>query len=584
VIVATLLALPAVFSDFYSDDSIQIAQLEGWAPPRGTTFDLFNFGSGGSETAELIQRGPLPWWTALDYRVHFFRPLSSAFLTLEHMVFGRGAMGYHLVSLLLQAALIAVVAALFRRTLPKLWALSLFLFAIDEAHAEAVGWIAANNSIISLGMSVLSIIAYLRYREDGWKPGMVLALAAAMVSALAGEAGVGALAYVLTYQLVGVRARGRVVDHLRRLVDLWPFALVLLPHIAAYRIGGYGSRGHMSYLDPTGDVSVFLENVGQRVLALFGNLVLGSPIVLWWKSATFRVILVSIGVVALLLVIRWVRIAATRVTEDEMRHVRWFWLGSLLSLLPTSAGPIGMPRVMVVATLGIAPLLALLLHDGWSRLRDRSASTLRRAAAGVGFAMIAVPNLIFSVLMFLVANVSMVLLSKYSEHMTSETDRVVSESSGGSDTSSKPLRVLVISSDDLVTLLYVPYLRRDHPRWRSLWTLAPLATSETLRRLDARTIEIVTSDRFFTRPVDVALSGGRIPRLGTSVRLDGAEVTVTEERDSHPSRVTLRFDTAHDLDQIRLVRWRDREVYPVTLPDVGQDLAMESFQPSWLFR
>ncbi|HWL85223.1 MAG TPA: hypothetical protein VNO21_05445, partial [Polyangiaceae bacterium] len=170
-LVATFLALPSLFAGFFYDDYMQLAQLDGLTVPHGGPFDLYNFAGGGTETAQLIQHGPLPWWTSPAFRMHFWRPLSSAVITAEYAVFGHHAALFHAVSLLFQIALVLAVGALFRKALPSLWAPSLLLFAIDDAHWDGVGWIAAINCLLSLLGAVLALVAYRRYREEEWKPG-----------------------------------------------------------------------------------------------------------------------------------------------------------------------------------------------------------------------------------------------------------------------------------------------------------------------------------------------------------------------------------------------------------------------------
>jgi hypothetical protein len=127
--------------------------------------------------------------------MHFWRPLSSALIALQYAVFGEHAAAFHGVSLLIQIALILAVAALFRRVLPTLWPISLLLFAID-AHWDAVGWIAANNSMLALLVTVFRaarVSTLPRAIMEAWAR---VGAARDGADSSRGEPRVGALAYI----------------------------------------------------------------------------------------------------------------------------------------------------------------------------------------------------------------------------------------------------------------------------------------------------------------------------------------------------------------------------------------------------
>jgi hypothetical protein len=82
-----LLALGTLSAGFILDDYAFVGWLEGTSPRRVTPFDLYEFASGErAENFEMVRRGPWPWWTDLDFKIRFFRPLSSALLFIDHAV------------------------------------------------------------------------------------------------------------------------------------------------------------------------------------------------------------------------------------------------------------------------------------------------------------------------------------------------------------------------------------------------------------------------------------------------------------------------------------------------------------------
>jgi hypothetical protein len=81
---------------FFSDDYSFIAYLEGAEPRRPSALGLYDFvGGDHADTYACMRRGPFPWWTALDLKVRFRRPLSSALFALDHALFGHAPFGYH---------------------------------------------------------------------------------------------------------------------------------------------------------------------------------------------------------------------------------------------------------------------------------------------------------------------------------------------------------------------------------------------------------------------------------------------------------------------------------------------------------
>jgi hypothetical protein len=85
-----MLALPALAAPFAIDDFSHIAGLEGAARAPVRWCELFTFSPAAPARRQLlITSGALPWWTAPDLRLAFFRPLSSALVTFDHALFGR---------------------------------------------------------------------------------------------------------------------------------------------------------------------------------------------------------------------------------------------------------------------------------------------------------------------------------------------------------------------------------------------------------------------------------------------------------------------------------------------------------------
>lgn len=120
---------------------------------------------------------------------HQYYPLTFTTFWVEARVWGtgeRGAVGYHLVNVLLHAlAAILVWLILERLGLPGAWWVGL-LFALHPVHVESVAWISERKNTLSAVLYLGAMLAYLRFtppdeetdlRARDWKPyGLALVL------------------------------------------------------------------------------------------------------------------------------------------------------------------------------------------------------------------------------------------------------------------------------------------------------------------------------------------------------------------------------------------------------------------------
>ena len=221
MLVALLVAANGLTAGASLDDWMHHALVHGELAKRAW-WDLFNFADGRPETmSDLISRGPFPWFTLPELKLRFFRPLSSALLQLDTLVFKDALWLAHVHSTLWYLGLVALCRALYRRLVPAVALLAAVLFALDDSHTMPVVWLANRNSLISVAFAWLGLWAHLRWREDAWKPGAPLSWLAYVTALLAGETGIAAMAYVVAYELIGRRdsesfggvAELREIDH-----------------------------------------------------------------------------------------------------------------------------------------------------------------------------------------------------------------------------------------------------------------------------------------------------------------------------------------------------------------------------------
>ena len=208
-------------------------------------FDLFAFANGDPARAhQLIDEGVFPWWTDPTVVLAFLRPITSATHYFDHLLWPELPAMMHVQSLVWFALLLGVVGAIYRRFMPSAWTagLALLLYAVDDARATTVAWLANRNALVALTLALPALLAYDKWRRDGVRAGAWLGPLALAIGLFAGEAALTVLAYLVAYALFlddgSLRAR---------LLRLTPYAAVVLVWRSVYAHLGYGSArlGHL---------------------------------------------------------------------------------------------------------------------------------------------------------------------------------------------------------------------------------------------------------------------------------------------------------------------------------------------------
>jgi len=116
--------------------------------------------------------GLLPWWSDLEIKGAFWRPLSSATHWLDYLLWPEWPALMHAQSVAWYALLAAAVGVLYGGS----WGdggrgLAAVLYVIDDAHGMPVGFLSNRNAILAALLGVLALLAHMRWRHDGWRPG-----------------------------------------------------------------------------------------------------------------------------------------------------------------------------------------------------------------------------------------------------------------------------------------------------------------------------------------------------------------------------------------------------------------------------
>lgn len=405
-LLAALLLLPALWGGFQLDDHLQRHHLLGLGD---NPLQLFVFYDGDIESNRAqVEAGTLPWWASPDLRHANFRYLSVLSMQLDYLLWPDTPALMHLHSLVWLALCVWIAAVLYRRLFGReervaLWAagLAALLYALDDVHSLPAAYLANRNALLATFFGLLSLYCHVRWRDDGWRVGGVLAPACLALALLSAELGVSTIALLGAWALVLDRGDWRT-----RILSLAPHGGVAFGWFLTYRLGGFGARGSGVYVDPLGDPAGFIALLVDRSSAL----ILGqwTPYPADWAFVldlgTSEALGLRLGALILVVALACLFIQVLR----RSSLARFFLLGAVLSLLPISAvgpqnrllffvgfcsmgligclaaSPLGTARRLalgglLVVHLAVAPAVSYVFLDG----QNRAARRMEVASASV---------------------------------------------------------------------------------------------------------------------------------------------------------------------------------------------------------
>jgi hypothetical protein len=260
-LLALLLGLPTLRQPLTADDHLLSYESRYGSRP------LMSYGYGPAELATLREAGAISWWSNPKLQMRLFRPLSCLTHVVEFRLWPDAAWAMHLVNALLYALLIWVAGLVYRELLSSrvLASVAALMFALDDAHGAAVGWISSRNSVLAVLFALLAVLLHVRARKRGRALSGLSALCVAL-ALLAGEGGLAAMAYLAAYALVFESGAW-----LARLRGITPQLAVVIAWALLYIVDGYGVHGSSTYREPS--AATLLEGVLDLplwLLSLFG--------------------------------------------------------------------------------------------------------------------------------------------------------------------------------------------------------------------------------------------------------------------------------------------------------------------------
>lgn len=554
VLFAALLVSPAMSVGPATDDFVQAVRLspELHVPGFDTApSELFTFASGEeSERLAAMEGGVFGWWTTPGLRLSFWRPISVATHRLDARAWPDSFAAAAAHGILWYVLLLMALARLYARTqTPAVALLALAVYALDDGHGPAIGFVSNRNVLVAAALGVACLIAHDAWRRGGSRYAALGAPLLLAGSLLSGEAGVATLAYLFAYAVWMDRGPLRA-----RFASLAPSAVVAVVWATLYGLSGHGARLSGVYVDPGAEPIRFAARLIERLPAvLIGQF--GLPWsdlwVLYPEHARLRV---WVGFVVACLVIG---VALARLLRRSPTAAFWA-TGALLSAVPI-CGTFPGDRLLIFVAIGGAPLVAEAL--------------VRACAAGWGWRLVAA----LLVLVHLVlAPLLLPARSRSMETVQRGVDWLDDAVPQAPDVASRTLVVVSAPTDALVC--YLPFVRavRGTPSPRRIRLLATTPDAVTVTRVGEHELELSTPGAFFATEGEQMLRARHLAFApGDRVTLSDARFTVVEvDGDGRPTRIAVRLERSLDDPQLIWRAWAADRFVRFEVPPVGESTSL----------
>lgn len=536
--------------------------LDGFDRPR---LDIFRF-CDPRYFEGWLRQGIFTWWDDPNTRLAFFRPVSALTHYVDHTLWPDSAWLMHLHSLLWGALVLFGVRALFRQLVSDrlVCALALALYALDDARAWFVSWVASRNGVVATAFSVWALYFFVRGRR-GARTASWVALPLLALGLLAGEGAIAIYGYLFAHALFLEQGTLRA-----RLLRLWPYAALLLVWRVVYRALGYGVSGSSLYVDPLGEpVRFALRFLERAPVLLFAQV--GGPWSDTWNSLfvfpRLRVA-VYLGALAALALVFALCVRAVR----QSPLVRFGLLGALLSTVPASTA-FPADRLLTWAALGASVVLASALAPvlrGELRAGELSSTPWVARLAPLAVFCLVVSNLLLAPLF---------AVSRARGNVGLRDILARSELGVPKDASVEDKVIVYVNPPAVPLASYTPITRAalGIPRARMQRILATSTTPLRIERIDGRTLRISPRGGFLQSPASKLMwSEDRPFSPGERIVLEETSFFVRRVTGDHrPLEVDVRFDRPLSDPRYLFLHWVGAHYVPFTPPSEGRNVTLQ---------
>ena len=559
--IGILLVSPSLWSGWVFDDYWHKTMFSGqWAQRvnDGSLFGMFSFMDGNPKSARLMKDvGLIPWWNFEEITMAFWRPFTELTHWFDYQLWPESPFLMHVHSLLWFGLAIWLVLKLYRKIIGPTWiaGLAALLFALDNTHMFPAGFIANRNTLIAGCLGMLAFLAYLRWSQDKWTPGLVLGPICYQLALFSKESALAIGAYLFAYVLLLEKNSWR-----RRLAAFLPYVILTFGWFAVYRHLGFGTQGLGvdMYIDPGRAPLLFLKELALRLPLLIAAQLSGPPAEVWGVVLTFwphGKLLVGL---ALLVILGFIAFGLFPLLKRDT--VSRFWLvGALLGLVPVCAA-FPSSRTLFFAGIGFMGIVARFLGD-WRMSSKRLAHALS----------------LFLICIHLM--ISPLTLTVYSSGLVFAHHVIRNYASAmpyGEDISQKI--VLLVNPPVELMGAYISQVRAAHGK-SAPQKVVPLASGElplTVRRIDTQSLEIESEQGLLETSFGKFLRGPSHPmQAGQRIELSDMSVEVLELVDNwQPSHVRFRFRVPLEDEGLVLLQWKEGEFIPYRPPAIGESMVL----------
>jgi hypothetical protein len=571
-VLSTVLLSPTLILGFHLDDYVHRYLFSG-LPGSDALLHAYQspFGIANGDEATnhwQVEAGYAPWWIHPQLLLSLYRPVSAATHRLDAWLWPDSALLQHAHSLAWAFALVLAVTALYRSVMgvTTVAGVAALLYAVDQAHGFAIGWIANRNAIVCAVFGVLALLVHHRAREGARSITLCIAAPALlMLALLAGEGAIAIFGYIVAHVLFLEGGTAK-----RRLLSLSPYVGVAFVWHVAYHALGRGARFSGLYLDPAQEPLRFAGAVLTRApLLLLGQLGLPpaeAPLFLppqFAQPITMLAILVAL----------WLAFAAWPLLRSDAR-ARFWTAGMLASLVPAcTTHPNN--RLLFFTGLGAMALVSQLWHGFLLKETWLYASTAARRFAQVLVTLIVGYHLVLSPFL-LPLSASSIAATRPAETAARSALAV-----------SADRELVFLSSPDYFYVKLLPVIaaleRRTPPR--RIRALSFGAVPLHITRPDPRTLDVAFEGGLLGSPLLELYRARDIPMpIDTRVELAGMTVTVTAlTPDQRIAAAQFRFTEALEDARFAFLCFHDHSYRLCQPPPVGGrlDLAPAEFHLGW---
>ncbi len=574
ILVALVVTIPLVTAyQFVGTDYTHVGVLSGLIDYPGMgPLTLYRLMDGSpQQKSALISEGFCPWFSTLDSRMNMCRHLSSVFIVLNYQISGMNPLGYVLHSVLWYLVLIVLVGFLVRRIVPDSGSravhpvsfITVIIFTLAVRNAESLIYGSARWLMIAMAFGLAGLLAHIKWREQGWKPGRFLSLFAFLLALLSGEASLAILAYLAAYELFGSSDPFK-----KRISALLPAAFMVFIYFIVYRIMNYGTANNALYSNPLNDPIGFISALPLKLASMLGEMFLGAISMFNVNpndpSRVLPTFLAGVGalvLVGLLFYPVW-----SSASHQQRRKFNWLMLGTVAAMFPMASVQ-ACSRVVLILSFGSSILLAFILYHWWKKIR-KNPKSLAWIGGVACIGLLGIHVILSTYYWFSGAR----LVKQYTDEWNEFHNHTVLNES-------KPHQKAIFLNGTGGDLIFTGYYHRKVnrlPMPESWWVLSFLEKKNRYLRTAENKLELeIIEGSLLDLPYVYYVRDPKVPfKKGEILRFSGFQVTILEVNKDGPTRMEFAFERSLDDESYCFYKLQEGRLQIVTPPVVGQSLTL----------